>query len=100
MIKRVLFAAVLLMPALAYGQNPSASLTDQAAIACDVGTPYIGSIPAPAKAAGFTHCVANYDFTQTGPFTSGGNTYRWSNLSSWLECAGASSPLIFEKNYG
>jgi hypothetical protein len=106
MIKQLIFTVGLLAPGLAYGQNPSASFTDQVVpagsdpIACDVGTPYIGSIPAPAQAAGFTHCVANYDFTQTGSFTSGGNIYQWTNLSSWLECAGASSPLLYEHDYG
>jgi hypothetical protein len=106
MIRSLLFTAALLVPGLAYGQNPSASFTDQVVpaasdpIACDVGTPYIGSIPAPAQAAGFTHCVANYDFTQTGSFASGGYTYQWTNLSSWLQCAGALSPLLFEHNYG
>jgi hypothetical protein len=106
MIKRVLFSAALLVPGTAYAANPSASFTDQVVpagsdpIACDVGTPYIGSIPAPARAAGFTHCVANYDFTQTASFTSGGNTYQWSNLASWNQCSGASSPLLFNKDYG
>jgi hypothetical protein len=106
MIKELIVTVALLAPGLAHGQNLSASSTHQAVavgsdpIACDVGPNYIGSIPAPAQAAGFTHCVANYDFTQTGPFINGGNTYQWSNLSSWLECAGASSPLLFTINYG
>jgi hypothetical protein len=106
MIKKIIFTVVMLAPGLAYGQNPSASFTDQVVdpsngiTTCDVGPPYTGTIPAPAQAAGFTHCVANYDFTQTGPFTSGGNTYQWSNLSSWLQCAGASSPLLFNKDFG
>lgn len=64
-------------------------------IACDYGPSYQGSIPAPAAAAGFTHCAANYDFTQTGSFTNNGHTYQWSNASTWLDCAGSSAPLFY-----
>jgi hypothetical protein len=59
-----------------------------------------GAIPAAATQAGFTHCAANYDFTQTGSFTSGGHTYQCSNLSSWLESAGALTLLLFDHDYG
>jgi hypothetical protein len=44
-------------------------------ILCDIGPTYGGSVPAAASLAGFTHCAANYDFTQTLP-------------GSWLDCTG------------
>jgi hypothetical protein len=37
--------------------------------------------------AGFTHCAANYDFTQTASFTNSGHTYQWSNTASWFTCS-------------
>jgi hypothetical protein len=94
MIKKLMFTVALLAPCVAYGQsdNPSASFTDQVVqsgsdpIACDIGTPYTGSIPAAAAQAGFTHCAANYDFTQTQSFTDILGTHQWSNLSSWFNC--------------
>jgi hypothetical protein len=52
-------------------------------LACDIGPSYVGSIPAGATAAGFTHCAANYDFTASA----------FSNPATWLDCAGASSPM-------
>ena len=105
MIKTLFLIGALLVPGLAYAANPSAPFSVQVVdppngIACDVGPNYTGTIPAPARAAGFTHCVANYDFTQTQQFTTNGHTYQWSNLSSWLDCAGASNPLLWGKNYG
>jgi hypothetical protein len=97
MIKKQIFTIALLITptvavltaGLAYGQTPSASFTDQVVpagsdpIACDIGPPYTGSIPAGAAAAGFTHCAVNLDFTQ---FTS---------LSQFIDCFGASSPLLW-----
>lgn len=93
------------------GTNFPLTISSGSMIACDVGPSFAGSVPAPAAAAGFTHCVANYDFTQTSSFTScqypigagactGSTSYQWSTLSSWLECAGASQPLLFSKDYG
>jgi hypothetical protein len=74
---------------------PDYSITPSGgAIACDIGPALTGAIPAAATQAGSTHCGANYDFTQAGSFTSGGHTYQWSNLSSWLECAGALTLLL------
>jgi hypothetical protein len=99
MIKKLIFTAALLVPSLAYGNNPSANLTVQVkpplgppnSIACDIGPPYTGSIPAAAAQAGFTHCAANYDFTQTQSFTDSLGTHQWSNVSSWLACNAQSS---------
>ena len=95
MFKKVLLAgALLLAPVLAYGASPSTDLSVQIVpaaspisppsngIACDIGPNYMGSIPAAAQAAGFTHCAANYDFTNSA----------YSNTATWLDCAGASFP--------
>jgi hypothetical protein len=57
-------------------------------VACDIGPPYTGQIPAAATQAGLTHCGANYDFTYTGSFTDSLGTHTWSTLSSWLSCGG------------
>lgn len=94
MIKKLVFTAALLAPGLAYGGNPSVDLTVQInpaspppnGIACDIGPSYIGSIPAAATQAGFTHCAANYDITQTQSFTDSAGTHQWSNLSTWFVC--------------
>jgi hypothetical protein len=60
---------------------------------------------------GFTTCL-NFDFTYTGTFSNrvaftaangvnvpAGQTYQWSNQSSWLDTAGAAHPL-FVRNFG
>ena len=105
MIKKIIFTLALLAPGLAYGQTPSASFSDKVVpagsdpIACDIGPNYIGSIPAPAQAAGFTHCVANYDFTQTASFTANGHPYQWSNVAGWLDGCGAANPLLYDWTY-
>jgi hypothetical protein len=97
MIKQLFFIAALLVPVLAYGANPSAPFSDQVvpaqnppppppgSIACAIGPNYTGSIPAPAQAAGYTTCAANYDFT----------TPTFSTLSTWLGNCGASSPILW-----
>jgi hypothetical protein len=98
MFKKVLLAgALLLAPVLAYGASPSTDLSVQivpaappsptppppsSGIACDIGPNYTGSIPAAAQAAGFTHCAANYDFTNVA----------YANPATWLDCQGASRP--------
>lgn len=64
-------------------------------IACDIGPSYTGAIPAGASQAGFTHCAANYDFTQTASFTNNGTTRQWSNLSSWLSCSSSGSQYLW-----
>jgi hypothetical protein len=62
-------------------------------IACDIGPSYNGNVPAAATQAGFTHCAANYDFTQTQSWTdnvgiNGASpaTHQWSNMASWFIC--------------
>ena len=103
MFKKVLLAgALLLAPVLAYGASPSTDLSVQIVpaasptppsngIACDIGPNYIGSIPAPAQAVGYTHCAANYDFTSSTTFNNGagGSGYNFSNISTWLYCNGS-----------
>jgi hypothetical protein len=95
MLKNIFLAGALLAPVLAYAGSPSTELSVQivpaasptppptsptpppsSGIACDIGPNYTGSIPAPAQAAGFTHCAANYDFTSA----------QFANVSSWLQC--------------
>ena len=73
--------------------------TPPSTIACDIGPSYIGSIPGPAQAAGFTHCVANFDFTQTASFTTNGHTYTWSNTASWIDECGAANPLAWVRAF-
>ena len=92
------------MPGLAYAANPSAPFSDQVVPAASNRhrlrhrpSHYTGSIPAAATQAGFTHCAANYDFTQTQSFTDSVGTHQWSNLSSWLSCSGSTSaPYLFD----
>jgi hypothetical protein len=112
MIKELFFTAALLLPSLAYSANPSGDLSVQVVppssngIACDIGPNYIGAIPGPAAAMGFTTCL-NFDFTYTGTFSNrvaftnsagvnvpAGATWQWANQSSWLDSAGAASPLF------
>ena len=63
--------------------------------ACAIGPSYTGQIPAAAAAAGFTTCAANYDFTNTSNFTNNGNPYNFSQINTWLDCAGATNPLWY-----
>jgi hypothetical protein len=100
MIKTLFLIAGLLVPGLAYAANPSAPFSVQVVdppngIPCDIGPSYTGSIPAAATQAGFTHCAANYDFTQTQSFTDARGTHQWSNLASWFSCnSGAGTPYL------
>lgn len=115
MIKKLIFVSAMLVPGLAYGANPSADLAVQItpasdppnSIGCDLGPNYTGSIPAAAAQAGFTHCAANYDFTQTQSFTDNAGTHQWcagslpcsiANMASWFTCGGVNSagaPYLF-----
>ena len=95
MIKELFFAVVLLAPTLAYSGNPSGDLSVEVVpassngIACDIGPNYTGSIPAAAQAVGFTHCAANYDFS---------NSF-YATRSNWLDCAGAANPQWWNLSY-
>jgi hypothetical protein len=68
-------------------------------IACAIGPNYMGPIPNPAAAMGYTTCL-NFDFTYTGTFSNrvaftnannvnvpANQTYQWSNIGSWLNNA-------------
>jgi hypothetical protein len=89
MIRKLIFAAALLAPGVASAANPSASFTDEVVqagshpIACDIGPPYTGQIPAGAVRAGYTHCAVNLDMTQ------------FTNANQVIDCLGASTPLLF-----
>jgi hypothetical protein len=96
MIRRLFFTAALLLPGLAYGGNPSLDLSvpvPVASIACDQG-PNVASIPAPAQAAGFTHCALNADFTDaSGTTTSGG--WVMNNPATWNAQCGATGNAVW-----
>ena len=90
MIRKLFYIAALLLPGLAYGGSPSTDLSVEvvssgAGIACDSGPNYNGSVPAPAQAAGFTHCALNADFT-TNTTDSRGTNYR--NVNTFLSNCG------------
>jgi hypothetical protein len=78
-----------------------------AGIACAIGPNFLGTIPAAASTAGFTTCVANYDFTRSVNFNCSvlacnpSVTYNFATLSTWLggnSCV-ASSPLWWNTGY-
>jgi hypothetical protein len=91
MKKIVLFAAVLFAPNLAHSANPVQAVPASSdGIACDIGPNYTGAIPAAALAVGFTHCAANYDFS---------NSF-YATRSNWLDCAGAANPQWWNLSFG
>lgn len=73
------------------GTSLPLTITSGSTVACDIGPPYTGSIPAAATQAGMTHCAYNYDFAQTSSWTDALGTHQWSNLSTWFTCSHASS---------
>ncbi len=91
-MSKLFFMATVLVLALANAGIPSTAFgqTGLDSIACDIGPNYTGPIPDSAQEAGFTHCVANYDFTSP----------MFAEPSTWLDVCGASSPLLFMRNYG
>jgi hypothetical protein len=52
-------------------------------VACDIGPP--AYLPAEAAAAGFTHCAANFDFSQP----------TYARLSDWFDCDGTNSNVLW-----
>jgi len=103
MMKNLLFTAALLVPGLAYGQNPSADLSVQVAppsagVACDYGpntTLPTGTAGTDLAASGFTHCVLNADFTDNSGAT-GGSGWVMNNPNTWLnQCKGTTSWGLF-----
>lgn len=53
-------------------------------VACDIG-PNAPAIPAEAQAAGFTHCAANWDFSQP----------LYATLSNWFDCDGGNPNVLW-----
>jgi hypothetical protein len=74
MIKKLFFTAALLVPALAYGADPSANLPIQIVPA--------SAVPAPAQAAGFTTLIINDNFQSAG----------FASTSTWLDCNDGTTP--------
>lgn len=89
MIRRLIWLACLLLfvPIVGDAGTATTNLTVniQTGIPCDIGTPYLGSIPAGAAAAGFNHCAAHYDFTSSNNFTYNSQTYNFSNPATWMD---------------
>jgi hypothetical protein len=100
MIKKLLLTAALLAPGLAHAGTPSAILTGQ--IVPPGQDPTVPAPPTAAQVAGFTVCVVCTDFTASsggvwfnGAAVSGANA---SQTNTWLDCAGASSPVWFRSS--
>ena len=94
MIKKLLVIGALLAPGLAYSQANNTLPYPQVNPA---GVP--PAPPAQAQAAGFTTCVLCMDFTvPTGGVWINGAAVAGVNAaqpSTWLDCAGAASPLAW-----
>jgi hypothetical protein len=73
MIRKLIFAAALLIPSIPYAANPSASFSDQV-----VPAGSDPAIPAEAQPAGFTTLAANFDFSQS----------FYATQSNWYDCDG------------
>ena len=120
MIKRILLLTALLAPALAYGANPSNDFSVQILPAGSSGgggggggggsggggspTPPAAALAGCSSANGggpnngscFNTLVMNLDFTgATQSFVGNSGNFNISPLSNWLDCAGASSPKMF-----
>jgi len=55
---------------------------------CDIGPPVpTSAIPPGAKLAGFTHCAANWDFSQP----------LYARLSNWFDCDGRNPNVLWHK---
>ena len=80
-LRSILAAAGVLVLACCVGY--AASVSVQAPFSVNVVSP--SAVPAPASAAGFTNLVFSADFTSPA----------FSNVSTWLDCAGASSPVFW-----
>jgi hypothetical protein len=87
MIKKLIFMAPLLVPALAYGQNPSADLSVQVVrpppTGASCGAPPVGAAAADTTAAGLSTCVLYNDFTTQIP-----NSIGTGIPNPWLWCTG------------
>ena len=54
-------------------------------VTCDIGPP--ATVPVEAAAAGFTHCVANFDFSQP----------EYATLSNWFDCEGSKPRVLWHR---
>lgn len=118
MIKRLLLLTALLAPALAYGANPSNDFSVQipaAGSGVGGGSGGGGGSPA-APAAALAGCqtangggpnngscfktlALNLDLTgATQSFVANSTPVNATTLSNWLDCAGASSPIMYNIN--
>jgi hypothetical protein len=92
MLKHILVAAALLVPALAYGADLSVQIVPAASPppSPPLSPPPTGLTPPPgAQAAGFTTLALNMDFTGATTSSYAGTTYNINDLSdsnSWLSC--------------
>jgi hypothetical protein len=100
MMKKLLFMAALLVPGLAYGQNPSADLSvqvvpgsDPPGIVCAIGPNTTagptGVAATDTQTAGFTTCALNSDFS---------NSF-FANFDNWMAgdngCGHATTPIWY-----
>jgi len=88
MLTALLVTALLTCATLA--QAASAALTVDATpagtqVSCDIGPP--ATVPAKAAAAGFTHCVANFDFSQPTYAVPGWDLAAPAD-QHWMDCQG------------
>jgi hypothetical protein len=99
MIKQLFFTAALLVPGLAYAANPSATLSVQVIPAGPNNPP---APPAQAAVANFNTCVICMDFTAPtgGVWVNGAQPAGVNSAqpNTWLDCAGASTPIWFHKS--
>jgi hypothetical protein len=65
------------------GNLPIVVLASSQQVTCDIGPP--ATVPAEAAAAGFTHCVANFDFSRP----------EYATLSDWFDCDGSNPNVLW-----
>jgi hypothetical protein len=66
--------------------SPSVSVVPPGTtVACDIGPP--AAVPAAAAMAGFTHCAANWDFSQS----------TYAVLSNWADCDGSNPNVLWHR---
>jgi hypothetical protein len=89
------------VPGLAYAANPGANLSVQVIPAGPNNPP---TSPAQATVANFNTCIVCIDFTAPsgGVFVNGAAVAgaNGATPSTWLDCAGASSPIWFQGSNG
>src|SRR6516165_44763 len=69
--------------AAAQGQSVHGGVPASQQVACDIGPP--APVPVEAVAAGLTHCVANFDFSQP----------EYATLSNWFDCDGSNPSALW-----